>query len=583
MQNGPVRFSKFTSLSSRVRRSSTSLNSPAAGGRRLAVYGITHCTCERDAMPETVGARVKKVQSRNSYCLTSIVFASHALRMKVRRSRDSRWKARLHPDPTRIICAPGARARGGSHRGSRRKSRGILLRSEEKVEMETPPPATTLRVACPPTPQFQKLPECYPETLVGRGMRRCCDTAITPNKAFCGASIPLARGLLLNQALVFSLFVRQEQRCDEPVLRWRRWELLQFVPSQLDRTIGPKEATRLTPAGEKKTKEAPNGAVPALLLRKYNADKNPGRRESRKKRGGGTTLTIPVDDGCTKNARSPACAATTTAALREATPWEPYPPVHDQAQNYAFRKADPAAARRCTRRPQEPWNLGGAAGPPRTPGIPGSAVSPALVSHGSWSAGLVPARLWKDRSPIFPKTCWNRSGTPRTATDQRRRNRAPGDPGGSVMGGPAAAPRLQRFHSSCGAAGNLCAAVDAAPALSRVKSQEGFSDGGRVRVRAARGRRRRRRGAAAAGGAGAGAAAAPAVAAAAAAAAAAAGAAGVEGPRAGRGERAMYRIAPWFRAEAGDDNTGGGIKFDAIILTDRLETLLNGSARCGTR
>eukprot|EP00661_Eupelagonemidae_sp_cell13_P017677 gene17677-biopygen5362 len=45
----------------------------------------------------------------------------------------------------------------------------------------------------------------------------------------------------------------------------------------------------------------------------------------------------------------------------------------------------------------------------------------------------------------------------------------------------------------------------------------------------------------------------------------------MEGPRAGRGERAMYRIAPWFRAQAGaeDDSTGGGVKFNVILLIDR--------------
>eukprot|EP00661_Eupelagonemidae_sp_cell13_P024017 gene24017-biopygen1315 len=36
--------------------------------------------------------------------------------------------------------------------------------------------------------------------------------------------------------------------------------------------------------------------------------------------------------------------------------------------------------------PQEPWSLAGAAGPLRNPGIPGSAVSPALVSRRSWRA-----------------------------------------------------------------------------------------------------------------------------------------------------------------------------------------------------
>eukprot|EP00661_Eupelagonemidae_sp_cell13_P014941 gene14941-biopygen3630 len=44
------------------------------------------------------------------------VIASRTLRIALRGSRDSRWKARLLPDANRIICAPGARARGGSHR-----------------------------------------------------------------------------------------------------------------------------------------------------------------------------------------------------------------------------------------------------------------------------------------------------------------------------------------------------------------------------------------------------------------------------------------------------------------------------------
>eukprot|EP00661_Eupelagonemidae_sp_cell13_P014933 gene14933-biopygen12679 len=44
----------------------------------------------------------------------------------------------------------------------------------------------------------------------------------------------------------------------------------------------------------------------------------------------------------------------------------------------------------------------------------------------------------------LPKRCWNRSGTPRTATDQRRRNRAPGDPGDPRgSGGAAQAPKVQ--------------------------------------------------------------------------------------------------------------------------------------------
>eukprot|EP00661_Eupelagonemidae_sp_cell13_P024401 gene24401-biopygen2907 len=42
----------------------------------------------------------------------------------------------------------------------------------------------------------------------------------------------------------------------------------------------------------------------------------------------------------------------------------------------------------------------------------------------------------------------------------------------------------------------------------------------------------------------------------------------------------LYRIAPWFRAQAGasDDSTGGGIKYDAILLIDGLGTLLNATS-----
>eukprot|EP00661_Eupelagonemidae_sp_cell13_P016446 gene16446-biopygen6767 len=86
------------------------------------------------------------------------------------------------------------------------------------------------------------------------------------------------------------------------------------------------------------------------------------------------------------------------------------------------------------------WSLGAAAGPPRSPGIPGSAVSQALVSRRSWRVGPVQAPLWKDRTPFFPKRCWDRSGTPRTATDQPRRNRDPGD-GGAVQ-----APRFRAME-----------------------------------------------------------------------------------------------------------------------------------------
>eukprot|EP00661_Eupelagonemidae_sp_cell13_P008020 gene8020-biopygen3094 len=44
-------------------------------------------------------------------------------------------------------------------------------------------------------------------------------------------------------------------------------------------------------------------------------------------------------------------------------------------------------------------SLAAAVGPPRIPGISGSAVSSELVSRHSWRAGPVPAPLWKDRAP----------------------------------------------------------------------------------------------------------------------------------------------------------------------------------------
>eukprot|EP00661_Eupelagonemidae_sp_cell13_P012499 gene12499-biopygen12485 len=44
-------------------------------------------------------------------------------------------------------------------------------------------------------------------------------------------------------------------------------------------------------------------------------------------------------------------------------------------------------------------------------GVPGT-LSPALASRCSWRAGPVPAHLWRDRSPIFPKACWDRPGPP---------------------------------------------------------------------------------------------------------------------------------------------------------------------------
>eukprot|EP00661_Eupelagonemidae_sp_cell13_P007744 gene7744-biopygen12082 len=73
---------------------------------------------------------------------------------------------------------------------------------------------------------------------------------------------------------------------------------------------------------------------------------------------------------------------------------------------------------------------------------------------GAGRAGSIPAPLWKDRTPIFPKRCRNGSGTPRTATDQRRRNRAPGDPGDPRgPGGAVQAPKVPGGHWEAGPAG----------------------------------------------------------------------------------------------------------------------------------
>eukprot|EP00661_Eupelagonemidae_sp_cell13_P002518 gene2518-biopygen9562 len=77
-----------------------------------------------------------------------------------------------------------------------------------------------------------------------------------------------------------------------------------------------------------------------------------------------------------------------------------------------------------------------------------------LVSRRSCRAGPVPAPLWKEACPVFPKRCWSRSGTPRTATDQRRRNRAPGDPGDPRgSGGAGQAPYGSRSFLGPGFAG----------------------------------------------------------------------------------------------------------------------------------
>eukprot|EP00661_Eupelagonemidae_sp_cell13_P022398 gene22398-biopygen11749 len=91
----------------------------------------------------------------------------------------------------------------------------------------------------------------------------------------------------------------------------------------------------------------------------------------------------------------------------------------------------PARRRRTPAGSPGPWSP---AGPPDSPPPPEdprkkSVVPQALAGWCLWRAMHVPARLRKDRAQHSPKTCWNRSGPPRTPTGHRRRNRAPGDPG----------------------------------------------------------------------------------------------------------------------------------------------------------
>eukprot|EP00661_Eupelagonemidae_sp_cell13_P010241 gene10241-biopygen19791 len=138
-----------------------------------------------------------------------------------------------------------------------------------------------------------------------------------------------------------------------------------------------------------------------------------------------------------------------------------------------------------------PGAFGAWPAPPEPPRIPGSAVSPALVSRRSWRAGPVPAPLWKDRTPIFPKRCWNRSDTPRTATDQRRRNRAPGDPGDPRgCGGAGQAPKVPDPWSLAGA---YRCVPPSAGAAGRQRWRAAAAGGNRRRRRRAVGCWRRRR------------------------------------------------------------------------------------------
>eukprot|EP00661_Eupelagonemidae_sp_cell13_P023909 gene23909-biopygen4369 len=72
--------------------------------------------------------------------------------------------------------------------------------------------------------------------------------------------------------------------------------------------------------------------------------------------------------------------------------------------------------------------------------------------------GHAPARLWKDRNPVFPQRGWTTPDLPRTPTGQRRRNRTPGNSGDSV-GGPGDSGRPRRHGSRaallCSGGGDL--------------------------------------------------------------------------------------------------------------------------------
>eukprot|EP00661_Eupelagonemidae_sp_cell13_P009819 gene9819-biopygen22758 len=98
------------------------------------------------------------------------------------------------------------------------------------------------------------------------------------------------------------------------------------------------------------------------------------------------------------------------------------------AQPSPARSSSRASPRRASRDSGSLWSLGD----PRISRDSGSAGSSALVSHGSWRAGTVLARLWRVRNPSSPKRCWNRPGTPRALTGQRRRNCTPEDYGAGV-------------------------------------------------------------------------------------------------------------------------------------------------------
>eukprot|EP00661_Eupelagonemidae_sp_cell13_P009983 gene9983-biopygen9295 len=94
--------------------------------------------------------------------------------------------------------------------------------------------------------------------------------------------------------------------------------------------------------------------------------------------------------GCSARSRTASRPRRWRAPSRSTSP----PPPRRPSSAGAFGLAG-AAAPPPPRGSREPWGLDGAAGPPRIPGIPGSAVSPALVSRRSWRAGHVPLQSFQ--------------------------------------------------------------------------------------------------------------------------------------------------------------------------------------------
>eukprot|EP00661_Eupelagonemidae_sp_cell13_P023816 gene23816-biopygen23855 len=75
--------------------------------------------------------------------------------------------------------------------------------------------------------------------------------------------------------------------------------------------------------------------------------------------------------------------------------------------------------------PRGPWSFEATAA---ARDLPEPQDSPGVRFRRRWPVAI-DARLWKDRNPIFPGTCWTTLGPSGSATGQHRRNRALGDSG----------------------------------------------------------------------------------------------------------------------------------------------------------